>query len=65
MNLKLSNHEWLGISVPEMPNGPSGMKLHHYDSNLHDDYKNYEVFFWDDIKEEIFDKVKHYIVIKI
>ena len=55
MNLKPSNLEWLGISVPEIPNGPSGMKLHH-DSNLHDDYKSYEVFFWDDIKEEIFDK---------
>ena len=58
MNLKPSNLEWLGISVPEIPNGPSGMKLHH-DSNLHDDYKSYEVFFWDDIKEEIFDNVKH------
>ena len=59
LNLKPSNLECLGLSVPGMPNGPSGMELHQHDSNSHDNYKSYEVFFWDDIKEEIFDKVKY------
>ncbi len=59
MNLKPSNLEWLGMSVHGISNCPSGMELHHHDSNLHDHYKSYEVFFWDYLKEEIFDTVKH------
>ena len=56
---KPSNLEWLIISVHGMSNSPSGIELHHHDSNLLYHYKSYEVFFWDDIKEEIFDKVKY------
>ena len=30
-----------------MSNGPTGLELHHHDSNSHDHYKNYEVFFFE------------------
>ena len=54
--LNLKSLTIAGIAIPAMPYGSPAMEVHNHGSHSHYHYKSYEVFFGDNIKQELFYK---------